>query len=98
MAETTTRLGEVLPFSLCRWFRKTKGSPRVYVVHPAFPWVMVQLQGKNPPARQDMVPLYYSSRGTEPLSRFSTTEHSEHTEKNPSTARSCFRVFGVCRG
>jgi hypothetical protein len=29
---------------------------------------------------------------------FLTTEHSEHTEINPSTAMSCFRVFGVFRG
>ena len=30
--------------------------------------------------------------------RFLTTEHTEHTEKNPCTVMPCFRVFGVFRG
>ncbi len=29
---------------------------------------------------------------------FLTTEHTEHTEINPPTVMSCFRVFGVFRG
>jgi hypothetical protein len=48
--------------------------------------------------RATMVTLCYSSRGPEPLFRFSITEHSEHTEKNPRTVMPYFRVFGVFRG
>lgn len=48
--------------------------------------------------RATMVTLCYSSRGPEPLFRFSTTEHSEHTEKNPRTVMPYFRVFCVFRG
>ena len=32
------------------------------------------------------------------LSRFSTTEHTEHTETNPPTFMSSFRVFGLFGG
>jgi hypothetical protein len=39
-----------------------------------------------------------SDLGTKSLSRFLTTEHTEHTETNSRTVMSCFRVFGVFRG
>ena len=32
------------------------------------------------------------------LGRFLTTEHTEHTEKNPCTVMPCFRVFDLFRG
>ena len=39
-----------------------------------------------------------SDLGAELLSRFPTTEHTEHTETNPPPDMSSFRVFGVFRG
>ena len=56
---------------------------------------------RNPVGSSD-VAYHGSLRPLSPvLSRypvFLTTEHTEHTERNPPAVMSCFRVFGVFRG
>jgi hypothetical protein len=49
-------------------------------------------------ADEESQPRLAIDLGAESLSRFSTTEHTEHTETNPPPVMSSFRVFGLFRG